>query len=237
MSTAGDLPALRHIRVQRTARYAILGEMGPKISDVWIVCHGYAQLATRFIERFRGIAAPHRLIVAPEGLSRFYSDRGSGFHGPSAQVGASWMTSEDRENEIADYVAYLDAIYDEVFSTVSRSSAALRVLGFSQGTSTVARWLALGRVSADQVIIWAGSIPPELSREGAGKLSTGGRPVLLVAGDTDQFITTKVLDAQVTALGALGVQCEVRRFGGGHELDSAVLSAIAKVSVKSRAPS
>ena len=227
MSAAGDVAAVRHIRVERTARYALLGEIGPKISDVWIVCHGYAQLATRFIEKFRGIAAPHRLIVAPEGLSRFYSDRGSGFHGPSAQVGASWMTSEDRESEISDYIRFLDAVYDEIFAVVPRRSATLRALGFSQGTSTVARWIASGHAVADQVIIWAGSIPPELSREGAGKLARGGRPLLLIAGDADQYITTKVLAAQFAALGALGVMAEVRRFFGGHDIDAETLIRIA----------
>jgi predicted esterase len=234
VSAAGDAPGVRHIRVPRTARYAVLGDIGPKITDVWIVCHGYAQLATKFIERFRGIAAPHRLIVAPEALSRFYSDRGSGFHGPSAQVGASWMTSEDRENEISDYIRYLDAVYDEIFAVVPRRSVTLRALGFSQGTSTVARWLASGHAVADQVIIWAGSIPPELSREGAGKLVAGGRPLLLVAGDADQFITTKVLEAQVAALEALGVIAEVRRFSGGHDIELETLVRTAEESSPNR---
>jgi predicted esterase len=232
VNAVGDAPAVRHIRVERTARYLVLGEIGPKITDVWIVCHGYAQLATRFIERFRGIAAPNRLIVAPEGVSRFYSDRASGFHGPSAQVGASWMTSEDRENEIADYIRYLDAVYDELFALLPRGSVTLRVLGFSQGASTVARWIASGHAMADQVIIWAGSIPPELSREGAGKLVAGGRPLLLVAGDADQFITTKVLEGQVATLGALGVMTEIQRFSGGHDIDHESLIRITEDSAQ-----
>jgi hypothetical protein len=98
--------------VLRTARYATLGRLDESVREVWIVCHGYAQLAGRFIERFRCIAAPHRLIVAPEALSRFYTERGSGFHGPASQIGATWMTSEDREAEIQDYVAYLDALHE-----------------------------------------------------------------------------------------------------------------------------
>lgn len=195
--------------------------------EVWIVCHGYAQLANRFIERFRCIAAPERLVVAPEALSRFYSDREGGFHGPASQVGASWMTSEDRSNEITDYISYLDALYDEVFSTIPRQSVSLRVLGFSQGTSTAARWLAKGRAKADQVILWAGSIPPELSAEEAKRLNADGRPVLLIAGSRDQFITSKVKEAQLAALEKLGVAVELREFDGGHAIDSATLTGIA----------
>jgi predicted esterase len=230
VTDSDDALGVRYIRVQRTARYAVLGDIGPNVSDVWIVCHGYAQLARRFIDRFRVIAAPNRLIVAPEGLSRFYAERGSGFHGPSSQIGASWMTSEDREAEITDYVAYLDAVYDEIFAVVHRRSVTFRALGFSQGTSTAARWIASGHADADQVIIWAGSIPPELTHAGAAKLVAGGRPVLLVAGDTDPFITTKVLGAQAAALAALGVAAEVRRFPGAHDINPETLATIAKES-------
>ena len=213
--------SLRHIVVKRTARFAVLGTVGPEVREVWIVCHGYAQLAERFIERFRGIASTRRLIIAPEALSRFYSDRGAGFHGPSSQVGATWMTAEDRESEIADYVAYLDAVHDEIFRSIKRGSASLRVLGFSQGASTVARWIAAGHSKADQVIVWAGSLPPELTREGAARLNAGGGPLLIVAGTEDPFITSRVLDTQVDALTKLGITTEVRRFLGAHEIDPA----------------
>jgi predicted esterase len=219
---------IRHIAVTRTARYATLGEFGPELREVWIVCHGYAQLAERFIERFRPIATAARLIVAPEALSRFYAERSSGIHGPSSQVGATWMTSEDRENEIADYVSYLDAVYDEIFREIPRDSVSLRVLGFSQGVSTVTRWIAAGHAKADQVIAWAGSLAPELTREGAARLNGSGRPILIVAGSEDPFITPKVLDVQTDALAKLGVAAEVRRFAGPHEIDGVLLAGIAE---------
>lgn len=217
----------RHISVRKTARYAVLGPLDESVREVWIVCHGYAQLAARFIERFRCIAEAQRLIVAPEALSRFYPERGSGFHGPSSQIGATWMTSEDREAEIADYIAYLDSLHDEIFRAVARDRARLCVLGFSQGASTVARWIAAGKARPEQLVIWAGSIPPELSSEGAANLARSGRPVLLVAGLQDPFITPKVLDQQVTFLSGLGVELEVRRFEGGHEIDAATVTGIA----------
>ncbi len=49
------------------------------------------------------------------------------------------MTKEDRENEIADYVDFLDAVFGEVVTPGAR----VTVLGFSQGVATAARWLAL----------------------------------------------------------------------------------------------
>ena len=104
----------RHIRVARTARYYTLGSAGPHLREIWIVCHGIRQLARRFLPRFAELDDGTRLIVAPEGLSRSY------LHGPESRpdkpipIGATWMTREDRENEITDYVEFLDAVLDEV---------------------------------------------------------------------------------------------------------------------------
>src|ERR1019366_2165212 len=102
------MPSQHHIPVQKTARYYTLGQIGPEITDVWFACHGYGQLASDFAAEFECIEAPERLIVVPEALSRFYVPAGPGLHGPDAKVGATWMTREDRESEIADYVSYLD---------------------------------------------------------------------------------------------------------------------------------
>jgi predicted esterase len=215
-----------HIAVRRTARYAMLGEPGTHIRDVWIVCHGHAQLARKFIERFRGIVAADRLIVAPEGLNRYYID--GGFHGPASRVGATWMTTEDRENEIADYVAYLDALSAEIFRTVPRVHATLRVLGFSQGVATAARWVSAGNTPANEVILWAGSLPTELTRAGAAHLTASGRRPLIVAGNRDEYITPKVVAQQVGLLRGLGVTAEVTTYDGGHEIDAPTLSAIAR---------
>ena len=153
-----------HVTVQRTARYYTLGDASVPVGDVWIVCHGFAQLARAFVEEFRAIARPGRLIVAPEALNRFYLDREGGRAGPSARVGATWMTREDRLAEIDDYVRYLD---DLVHQVVGRRKNDVRVtaLGFSQAAATVGRWLVHGGSTLDRVILaafdyhwWVGAI-------------------------------------------------------------------------------
>ena len=112
-----------HIKVARTARYFQLGEVGKTIKQVWFVCHGYGQLAGYFLKHFESLANGERLIVAPEGLSRFYLN---GFNG---RIGASWMTREDRLNDIKDYVIFLDAVYQQIFEQVDRSSVKVSVFG------------------------------------------------------------------------------------------------------------
>ena len=39
----------RHLTVSRTARYFTLGPDGAPVRELWIVLHGYAQLASRSI--------------------------------------------------------------------------------------------------------------------------------------------------------------------------------------------
>src|SRR5687768_9263886 len=130
------IPAEQHIRITRHARYFTLGDAAAA-NDIWIVCHGYAQLARKFIDNFTPIAQSGRIIVAPEGLHRFYLDPPPA---PASQrrVGATWMTRDDRDYDIADYVAYLDVLIAEIMA-LAAPRARLRVLGFSQGTATVLR--------------------------------------------------------------------------------------------------
>ena len=97
-----------HLEVRRTARYHTLGESGA--GEVWIVCHGYAQLARYFLRAFAAIDDGSRYIVAPEALNRYYHETAPGVHGPDARIAATWMTREDRDTEISDYIAYLDAL-------------------------------------------------------------------------------------------------------------------------------
>src|SRR6059036_4311653 len=121
-----------HLSVSRTARYFTLGERSAAVAEVWFACHGYGQLAARFLEKLRVLDDGTRYLVAPEGLSRFYLSESP----TERRVGASWMTREDRLAEIADYVQYLDAVYATVRTGRERSRARVTVLGFSQGTAT-----------------------------------------------------------------------------------------------------
>ena len=153
---------LHHILVPRTARYALLGAPGPEIREIWMVLHGYRQLAHRFIRRFRPVAQPHRLVVAPEALNRFYVGDAPGRHGPGSTVGGTWMTREDREVEIADYVRYLDLLHDQVQGWLP-APVPVVALGFSQGCHTLSRWAAYGASRLRAAVFWG--TPDVLERQ------------------------------------------------------------------------
>jgi len=193
----------------RSARYYTLGSP-EHAADLWFVCHGYGQLASRFLERFRPIEAERRCIVAPEGLSRFYLTESP----TERRVGASWMTREDRLREIDDYVRYLDGVYAEVAPRNARVTA----LGFSQGTATVCRWAGLGSSRIDRLIVWGGEVPPDLELKRLRVPS-----LTLVYGTKDEFFTPKIIAVTESRLREHRIPYELVPFEGGHEIDEATL--------------
>ena len=220
----------RHLEVSRAARYALMGSFGGPLSEVWILCHGQGQLAARFLSRFLPLEREDRLFIAPEALSRYYVTPPKG--GPNtanAPIGASWMTREDREYEIEDYVRYLDTIHDKIFSTVSREKVQLWVLGFSQGTATAARWVARGKVDPDRVVLWSGLIPPELNADTAVVLARRS-PLTVVFGRNDEFASAELIAGQEARLKELGVPYKTIRFDGGHEIVPDALRMLAEGS-------
>lgn len=218
--------AEHHLRVRRTARYHTLGNPSAPARELWIVCHGYGQLAGRFIRHFRPIAHPDRLIVAPEALSRFYLDS-TPPHGPDARIGATWMTREDRDSEIADYVEYLDAIA-ALFAAPRGAGQRPRLVafGFSQGVATVMRWLALGQTRADRLIGWSGSVPPDLDLTAASN-RFGADPVTYACGDHDEFFDAARIAQQTGALTAAGIPHRFVSFTGAHAIDADTLVRVA----------
>ncbi len=215
----------RRITVARTARYHVLGDSGEGVGETWFALHGYRQVARRFARRFEVLDAPGRIVVVPEALSRFYVDPSPGRHGPGHRVGASWMTREDRESEIADYVAYLDALADQVARTTPNSRRRV-VLGFSQGAHTASRWVVRGRSDADELVLWGAGMATDLAPD---ELAAGlaGVRVTFVRGERDALRVPREEAAQEALLGELGVRARVRVYPGGHDIAPEPLLGIA----------
>lgn len=213
---SGVAPAAEHhISVPRTARYFTRGDIGTARS-VWYSCHGYGQLASAFLGYVSTAATDARLLVAPEALSRFYHEDGRG------PIGASWMTREDRENEIADYVRFLDAIDRDLCPRLPTGHRRF-MLGFSQGVATVSRWIVRGKVPPSGVILWAGTVAPDLDAGLLGQRLSGKR-LALVAGSKDSYVPPEWFDRETERFTALGVECRSFGFHGGHRLDRVVLA-------------
>jgi predicted esterase len=135
------------------------------------------------------------------------------------------MTREDREQEIADYVRYLDLVHAEVRARVS-TRARFYLLGFSQGVATAGRWLDRGASRHDAYCFWAGTLPPELNLEAAHP-GLAGRRIALAAGHRDEYLPPDWLATESRRLGAAGGEVRAFPFHGGHRLDRTVLAQVA----------
>src|SRR5690606_6986756 len=142
------------------------------------VCHGYGQLARYFLRHFSVIENEETVIVAPEGLSRFYLD------GFSGRVGATWMTKEARLSEIEDQAIYLNLLLQNMLQQLPEG-VRVHVLGFSQGGATVCRWLATQNITCHRLILWAASFPEDIDFE-TGRNAFQKLPVDVVYGKQDE---------------------------------------------------
>ncbi|MBK8002772.1 MAG: dienelactone hydrolase family protein [Gemmatimonadetes bacterium] len=213
-----------HLAVSRTARYLTRGPLDGSATELWIGLHGYAQLAHRFLRWLTPLEDGRTLLVAPEALSRFYLETGlDGRHGKT--IGATWLTREDREADLADHVAYLDELADHLLAACPVRPR-LVLLGFSQGAVLAARWALHGRTVPDALVHWGTPLPGDVSPSLlAARLGT--RPITLVGGDHDAFAPPGSLEGAAEALAHAGARVAVRRFGGGHQLHTPTLLDLA----------
>jgi len=210
-----------HLAIPRTARYHQLGTLSAQTRRVWFVCHGYGQLAAYFVRHFAFIADtdPTAVVIAPEGLSRFYL-RGNG-----GRVGASWMTSDDRLHEINDHVGFLNRLANNILAACP-PDVHITVLGFSQGTATVSRWLAQALFRPAQLILWAGGFPEDLEPAVAKQLLQG-LALTVVVGTEDEYISAPQIEQLREHLLKQGAAPTLVSFVGKHELNQSVLKELA----------
>jgi len=208
-----------HLEVARTARYSQLGGIRADTRQIWFVCHGYRQLAARFVTRFRPLVERGCVVVAPEALSRFYIDVAPGRHGSESRIGASWMTRADRETEIRDYVRYLDKLAGKVLAKRRPEDVRVVGLGFSQGAHTAARWAAMGSTPLDALVLWGNYLPTDVSLGG-----TQPPPRLhLIYGDEDPTRDASLEQSQNERLAAEGLDPHRWRYSGGHHIHDGTL--------------
>ena len=208
------------LQVPRTARYCQLGELATA-RQLWIVCHGYGQLAPYFIRHFRLAVeqVPGTVVVAPEGLSRFY------LQGNGGRVGATWMTSEDRLTEIEDFSAYLDTLLQRLLPACPPDVQVV-VLGFSQGATTASRWLLRGGFTPAHLVLWAGTFPEDVDPASAAALLTRLPRLSVVCGDSDSYLSEQRITAQLELLRQHGARPEMLWFAGRHELNQPLLGQL-----------
>ena len=202
-----------HMTINKTARYFTLGKLDANTKRVCFVMHGWGMNVKDFLASFEHLLTDDIFFIAPEELNRFYV-KGSG-----GIVGATWMTKEDRLNEIKDYTNYLDAVYASLH--LETYHLHITALGFSQGASTVTHWINASKNKFDTLIVYAGEVAPELFplTETSGLIKTKN---IFICGDKDEYFTAPILAQMKTSYAQMNF-IEVE-FKGRHEIKPDIVS-------------
>ncbi len=203
------------IRAEKTGHYFTHGKLTSETRFVWVCLHGYGQLGKYFIQRFEFLDPNKHYVIVPEGLNRFY------FEGVNERPVASWMTREDRLDEIADFILFLEALRHKI-SWDKHPDIKVIFLGFSQGVTTLLRWLHDIGPRADFLLMWAGGLPDDLfferRKEYFGKISSH-----YFVGDKDPYFAPGLVMDKKHLMDDIGLEISLHEFSGTHKVDEATL--------------
>ena len=203
----------KKIIVSKTMRYFTIGDIN-KADKLLYVLHGYGQLASYFIKSFEKLSDSY-LIIAPEGMHRFY------LNGTSGRVGASWMTKEAREIDILENTQNLN----QLNKTLSKQFKKTIILGFSQGGATAARWFFNKNSLFDQLILWASVFPPDINL--LNEISNNNKSKnYFVLGNNDPYFNEA--NSQKIINNYKKNNFHIQRFNGTHKVDLDTLRNILK---------
>lgn len=205
----------RQLNIIKTANYGLSGNKNA--NKLLVSFHGYGQLVKYFIRKFSPLEEDY-LIVAPEALNYFYTQ---GFEG---RVGASWMTSENRETEIQDYLGYIETLLDNIKTEFPQISE-VTLLGFSQGTATASRYFMHTSHVISKLIMWSGFPAHDLDYEELKKKLLA-KPMLLVQGKTDELRPEEIFKKTIHKYNESGLSYKLTWYDGGHAVEGDTLRGL-----------
>jgi predicted esterase len=210
-----SIPTLTHGRVMvRQARAAAA-------RGVIAGFHGYGESCATQLERLKALpGADAWTLLSIQALHRFYERR-------TEKVVACWMTSEDREDAIADNLAFVNAALDHAPQS---AGGPLVFAGFSQGVAMAFRAACRGSRAAAAVIAVGGDVPPELLQDPAVHFPR----VLLVRGARDEWYSAAKFEHDVAALAAREVEVQTLTADCGHEWTAEVAETAGRFLAVSR---
>jgi predicted esterase len=175
-------------------------------SPVLMGFHGYGETAEEELYRLRRIPGiEHWNVVSVEALHRFYRRR-------FTEVGASWMTRENRELTIADNIRYVSSVVTKVMSD-HRPGTPLVMTGFSQGVAMAFRAAATVSRRVSGVIACGGDVPPELEASQLARIPS----VLIGHGSRDEWYTAEKVRSDEQRLRAARIGVQIHTSDAGHE--------------------
>ena len=207
------------ISFEFSSSYITYNQLTDKTENIWIVFHGYGQLSKYFIRRFDVLDGDKNYIIAPQGLSKFYVDE------DYKNVGASWLTKEDRGSDLLNQQKYLIKLMDELKLKIDFSKIKINLFGFSQGVSALTRLLMNYNMKVNNIIIWAGWVPDEFFNINKDVLKDTN--LFFVVGNKDKYYNNPIIKGYLKKIkNILTKEIDYFVFNGGHIVDRKVLKKI-----------
>lgn len=206
--------------VERTGVFYQSGDNSKSVVN-WFACHGYGQLANNLIKKFDGFVAQGHSIVSVEALNRFY------WQGVSGQVVSTWMTKRFRLDEIKDNNAFLSKIYNE-----NKGKGKNVLFGFSQGGTTIWRWIHKKRPDFDVFINYAGWMPEDIDLYSL-KDYLSDKTLIFTYGSNDEYLTKDIIKAFKDVVKASGLNIIIHNMDGEHKVDRHVLNDLYRMYIDS----
>ncbi|MGI9545927.1 MAG: alpha/beta hydrolase [Flavobacteriaceae bacterium] len=198
-----------HVKYTSVNSFETLNRLDDRTKNIWFIFHGIGFLSRYFLNFFKDLPKEENFIIAPQAPSKYYLDS------TYKKVGASWLTREDTSMEINNVLAYLDAVYESINIPEEPN---VFVLGYSQGVSIAARWVAGRKINCNKLIFYAGGLPNELGSEDFDFLSKDTE-IIMIHGDEDPYLSPDRLRQEKQKLQVLFKdRARMIVFEGGHEL-------------------
>jgi predicted esterase len=208
----------QYVQIQKTARYFISKKIDESVKRVIFVLHGYAQNGDDFLNSCLELASEETVLIAPEGLSKFY------WKDFSSNPSSSWMTSLEREHELEDTRNYLSQVLMEVKVQLPKVGISFSCLGFSQGAATASRFARNPDLNCTDLFLYGGGPAHDLDWEALPE----NLKFHLIYGDQDPLVSA----SQALKVKALiqGKKFEVDSFTfkGKHKIENEGLRYIQK---------
>ncbi|PHQ60124.1 MAG: esterase [Maribacter sp.] len=208
----------KQVVYKTTNTYTTLNTLSNTTKNVWIVFHGIGYLSTYFLKYFDELPPEENYIIAPQAPSKYY------LNNAYRHVGASWLTKENTITETENIISYLEAVYRAENITQQYK---LIVFGFSQGVSIASRWVAKKQLKCDQLVLYAGGLPNELTASDFKFLEANNTEVTILVGNSDKYLTEKRRQTESKKIKTLfHDRAEQLVFDGGHEVKKELINSL-----------
>lgn len=200
----------------RTARYYSLGEPGSAIQHVWFCLGAHGQPTGELAAQLTNLDTPERLLILPEGLSRFEVLADAPAPGAPAlapYTGTAWFAPDSLLLDLADLTLYLNALAEQVLSACPPNTP-VTVLGCGHGAAAACRWLAGGHVTYERLLLYAAVFPADIDRR-ATLVALPERPVLIISTTTDTYSPEAAGEGLLQDCLAVGLPAQLRLVDAG----------------------